>query len=337
MNDRKTMTFWHDRNVLVTGCTGFVGRVLVTALVRRGAHVIGLARGRMPGLLPIAEDSAGHVTLVRGDVQDDRLVMETLGDHAVDTVFHLAGQAILSDAAADPVGTFEANIRGTWVLLDACRLNGTVARVVTASSDQVYGNQQSLPYTEEHRLASRHPYGVSKSCADLITLSYARTYGLASTVARCCNIFGPGDLNFSRLIPGTIRSALLGERPVIRSDGSPLCDFLFVGDMVEGFLALAERTTDPAVRGRVYNFGTGEPRSVLELTELILQAVGRTDLEPEVLNEASGEGKHKYLSAEAAARDLNWRPAAPILQRLSETVAWYRQQLGLAVNPVGAV
>ncbi|MEA5523380.1 NAD-dependent epimerase/dehydratase family protein, partial [Limnoraphis robusta] len=202
--------------------------------------------------------------------------------------------------------------------------------IVVASSDKAYGDHAVLPYTEEHALIGRHPYDVSKSCADLISLAYAHTYGLPVGVTRCGNIFGPRDINFSRIIPGTIRSALRGERPVIRSDGTPVRDYIYIDDVAAGYLLLAERVDQEGVRGRAFNFGTGEQQSVLGLTQLILNAAGRPDLEPLVLNEAKAEIAHQYLSSEAASRTLSWHPGASVADRLAETVAWYRDYLGRA-------
>lgn len=328
---------WSGRTVLVTGATGFAGRWLVHALLARGATVVRCARRvttktpdtLFPGDLAIAPP-------VVGTVEDAAFMDEIVRRHLPDVVFHLAAQAVVGQARDDPVATFETNIRGTWLLLDACRREAPAARVVVASSDQAYGVQRAQPCAEDHPLAGRHPYDVSKSCADLIAISYADTYGVAVGVARFSNLFGPGDMNISRLVPGAICAALQNRRPLIRSDGSPTRDYLYVGDMVMGCLRLAECLAEPAIQGRAYNFASGEPLSVLAMTRLALAAAGRSDLEPDVRNEPSGEIQHKQLSIEAAARDLGWRPAASTAQHLTLTAAWYREHLNASAPSASA-
>jgi CDP-glucose 4,6-dehydratase len=325
------MSSWSGRRVLVTGGTGFAGRRLVGALARRGCRVAVLARGA-------AADAGlpGEVAWFAGSVRDDAAVERALREHAPEVVFHLAAQALVGAARDNPVPTFEANIAGTWVLLDACRRLAAGARVVVASSDAVYGDQKTLPCDEGQPLAGRHPYEASKACADLLAQSYAATYAMAVGVARASNLYGPGDLNFSRIVPGTIRAALRGERPEIRSDGSPMRDYLHVDDMAEGFVALAEGLESPALAGRAFNFATGEPLSVLALTRLVLEAAGRADLQPVIRNDAAGEVRHKHLSVEAARRDLGWSPGAPMRDRLAQTVAWYRTHFAATASAVPA-
>ncbi|MCC6706882.1 MAG: GDP-mannose 4,6-dehydratase [Gammaproteobacteria bacterium] len=328
--DAPPADFWQGRSVLITGCNGFLGTRMTQLLVERGAEVVGLVRDQVPWSPLHREGIDTRMVTVRGEVQDQALIERVLNEYEVTCVFHLAAQAIVGVANRNPVATFESNIQGTWCVLEACRRSRLIERVVVASSDKAYGDHLVLPYTEEHALAARHPYDVSKSCADLIALTYAHTYGLPVGVTRCGNIFGPRDLNFSRVIPGTIRSALRGERPVIRSDGSPVRDYIYIDDVVSGYLHLAERLERETVKGRAFNFGTGEQQSVLGLTELILKATGRPDLTPVILNEAKAEIANQYLSFEAAQRDLDWSPASSIAARLDETVAWYRRYLDLA-------
>ena len=318
------MNFWANRRVLVTGCTGFLGSWLTAELITRGADVVGLVRDgvwRSPFYL---EGIASRVDIVRGSVEDGVAVERTLNEYESDTVFHLAAQTIVGAANRNPLSTFEANVKGTWVLLDACRRSPMVTRVVVASSDKAYGEQDHLPYTEDLPLLARHPYDVSKSCADLIATAYHHTYGTPVCVTRCGNLFGPGDLNFNRIVPGTIRSALLGERPVIRSDGSPVRDYVYVKDAVSAYLKLAEKMDSPALHGRAFNIGTGEPVSVLELTRRLLDAAGRPGLEPLVQDTARGEILRQYLSTADARDILGWTPSAGLDDRLRETVAWYR-------------
>jgi CDP-glucose 4,6-dehydratase len=320
------MTSWNGRKALVTGGSGFAGRRLVDALAQRGCRVTVMARGAPGAALPPG------VAWVAGSVQSHRAVEAALCEASPDVVFHLAAQSLVGAAREDPVATFEANIEGTWVVLEACRRGAPKARVVVASSDAAYGEQKALPCDESQPLAGRHPYEVSKACADLLAQCYAATYAMAVGIARASNLYGPGDLNFSRLVPGTIRAALRGERPEIRSDGTPLRDYLHVDDMAEGFIALAEGLASPALAGRAFNFATGEPISVLDLTRRILDCAGRPDLQPLVRNVDRGEVRHKQLAIEAARRDLGWGPGAPLRERLAQTVAWYRAHLAAALS-----
>ena len=321
------MTFWKGRNVFVTGCSGFLGHDLTRELLNRGANVVGLVRDVVPAAPFFQQGLAGRIATVRGSVEDYLLLERALNEYEIDTVFHLAAQALVTVANRNPLATFETNVRGTWCLLEACRRNPKVSRVVVASSDKAYGSHEALPYTEKHALQGNHPYDVSKSCADLIAATYHHTYGTAVCVTRCGNLFGPGDVNFDRIVPGTIRSALLGQRPVIRSDGSPVRDYIHVGDAVSAYLVVAEKMDDASIRGLAFNFGTGEPLSVLELTRLILESAGRPDLDPAILNEAKAEIQRQYLSTGLARERLGWQPARSVADRLGETVQWYRSYL----------
>lgn len=318
------MSFWTNRRTLVTGCTGFLGSWLTAELVARGADVVGLVRDgvwRSPFYL---DGVSAKVDIVRGAVEDTVAVERAVNEYEIDTVFHLAAQAIVGAANRNPLSTFEANIKGTWVLMDACRRSPLVTRVVVASSDKAYGEHEHLPYTEDLPLQGRHPYDVSKSCADLIAVTYHNTYRTPVCITRCGNLFGPGDLNFNRIVPGTIRAALQGDRPVIRSDGSPVRDYVYVKDVVTAYLVLAERMDDSALHGRAFNIGTGEPVSVLDLTRRTLAAAGRPDLEPLVQNTASSEILRQYLDSGAAREVLGWSPGAGLDGRLRETAEWYR-------------
>lgn len=323
------VNLWRDRAVLITGCTGFLGTRLSEVLIERGAQVVGLIRDQVPWSPLHGEGIDQRMVVVRGEVQDQALLERVINEYEISCVFHLAAQAIVGVANRNPVATFETNIQGTWCLLEACRRSRPVPQVVVASSDKAYGDHPELPYTESHPLTGRHPYDVSKSCADLISLAYGHTYGLPVGVTRCGNIFGPRDINFSRIVPGTIRSALRGEPPVIRSDGSPVRDYIYIDDVVAGYLHLAERLDRDTVRGRAFNFGTGEQQSVLGLTDMILAATGRTDLKPVILDEAKAEIAQQYLASTAAHTELDWKPGARVAARLDETVAWYRRYLAL--------
>lgn len=330
------MEFWNNRNVLVTGCTGFLGGWLSAELVRRRANVIGLVRDVVPHAPFFRQGIVNDVTVVRGSIEDYEVVERAINEHEVDTVIHLAAQAIVGVANRSPLSTFETNIKGTWTLLEACRQNSQVSRIVVASSDKAYGSHADLPYKEDFALQGRHPYDVSKSCTDLIALMYHNTYRTPVSVTRCGNIFGPGDVNYSRIVPGTIRSILNDERPIIRSDGAPIRDYVFVDDIVDAYLLLAQRMDDQSIHGRAFNIAVGEPVSVLELTQLILKTAGREDLEPVILNEAKGEIVHQYLSSELVTEVLGWRPGAPLEERLLETYEWHREHLASAADSVKA-
>lgn len=317
--------FWENKSCLVTGATGFLGGFLVRSLLDQGAEVVALVRDHIPHAQFHDDDILSQVKIIYGAIEDERTVARAINEYACDTVFHLAAQAIVGVANREPVATFKANIEGTWVVLEACRQIDTVERVIIASSDKAYGDHSILPYKEEFSLQGRHPYDVSKSCADLIALTYAHTYGTPVSITRCGNLFGPGDLNTNRIIPGTALAAARGERPIIRSDGSPVRDYVYVEDIVHGYLLLAEQMDRPEVVGTAFNFGTGEPVSVLDLTRRVLKAAGRDDLEPEVLNQAHGEIQDQYLSSTKARELLGWRPQAGLDARLAKTAVWYKE------------
>ena len=319
------MSFWEGRKVLVTGCTGFLGWWLTSELVRHKAEVVGLVRDLTPQAPFFAEGTDKKISVVRGQIEDYDTVERAINEYEIDTVFHLAAQAIVGAANRNPLSTFEANIKGTWIVLEACRQNKLVSRVVVASSDKAYGNHETLPYDETFALQGSHPYDVSKSCADLIALTYHNTYGTPVCVTRCGNLFGPGDMNFNRIIPGTMQSVMKDQRPIIRSDGSPMRDYVFVLDIARAYMMLAEHMDDTSIHGKAFNFGTGEPVSVLDLTQKILKVAGREDLKPDVQNNAHGEILHQYLSSTMAREVLGWEPAASLSDRLQETFNWYRE------------
>lgn len=319
--------FWQGRRVFITGCTGFLGSWMTAELLSRGAAVFGLVRVAEPESQLVRSGLISQIHEVPGELLDFDLLRHTLAEEQIDTVFHLAGQTIVGVANREPVTTFETNIRGTWLLLEAVRQVGTVRGVIVASSEKAYGEQHNLPYREEDPLQGRHPYEVSKSCADLIAQSFAHTFGLAVAVTRCSNLFGGGDLNWNRLIPGTIRSVLSGERPVIRSDGSFRRDYLYVADAVRGYLMLAEKLTEPEVRGQPFNLGSGCPVSAMEVVRTIVELSGRADLEPVILNEVKHEILDEYLSPERAKEAFGWRPQYTLAGGLEEAMAWYRAYL----------
>lgn len=318
-------TFWQDRNVFVTGATGLLGSWLAEVLVARGASVVALVRDSVPCSRLATAGVLGRVNVVHGALEDLSLIERSLGEYEVDTVFHLAAQTIVGIANRNPLSTFESNIRGTWNVLEAARRSPLVKAVVVASSDKAYGDQEKLPYDETTPLEGRHPYDVSKSCADLISLAYAKSYGMNVCVTRCGNFYGGGDLNFNRIVPQTIRSVLRDERPVIRSNGKPVRDYFFIKDGVEAYLMLAEKMRSLKIAGEAFNFSNEIQVNVLELTKMILKLTGREDLKPRVLNQATNEILHQYLSAKKARRVLGWRPRYTLEQGLRETIAWYRE------------
>jgi CDP-glucose 4,6-dehydratase len=333
------MSFWQNRRVFVTGATGLLGSWLTGELLTRGAQVTTLVRDWVPGSrLVNAEDESEPLLLrthvVRGDLADLDVLVRALNEYEIDTVFHLGAQTIVGTAARSPLSTFESNIRGTWNVLEACRmLPRSVERVVVASSDKAYGSHEGKAYLEAMPLQGRFPYDVSKSCADLISFAYFHTYRTPVAVTRCGNLFGGGDLNFNRLVPGTIRSALAGERPVIRSDGTFVRDYFYVRDAVDAYLALAERLPDPKLDGEAFNFGLESPLSVLEVVRKLLSITGREDLEPVIMNEAVHEIPRQHLDCSKAKRLLGWKAGHSIDEALTETVEWYRRAGSAALQP----
>jgi len=322
-----TPQFWLDRPVLVTGATGLVGSWLTKRLIETQAEVVCLVRDWVPQSQLVSSGGIEQVKVVRGDVRDQDLMERTLGEYEIRTVFHLAAQTIVGVANRNPVSTFESNIKGTWVLLEACRRSPLVGQVVVASSDKAYGDQPELPYSEATPLQGRHPYDVSKSCGDLIASSYGHTYGLPVAITRCGNFYGGGDLNWNRIVPGTIRSVFRGERPVLRSDGSYIRDYFFVEDGAEAYLHLAEKMAEnPALAGEAFNFSNEIQLTVLELVRKILAAMG-SKLEPDIQGTASNEILHQYLSAEKARTLLGWSPRFDLDKGLDATIRWYTQYL----------
>jgi CDP-glucose 4,6-dehydratase len=275
----------------------------------------------------VRADLLDQVKVVRGDVRDQELIERVLGEYEINTVIHLAAQTIVGIANRNPVSTFETNIGGTWSLLEACRRSPLVKQIVIASSDKAYGDHETLPYSEEAPLQGRHPYDVSKSCADLIAQTYATTYGLPVAITRCGNFYGGGDLNWNRLVPGTVRSVLRAQRPIIRSDGQYIRDYFYAEDGAAANMILAENLAqNPDVRGHAFNFSNETQVTVLELVERLLKLMD-SDLEPDIRNEATNEIKHQYLSAEKARTQLGWKPLFTFDQGLRRTIDWYRDFL----------
>ena len=323
--------FWLDRPTLVTGGTGLVGSWLIPNLQGRGAEVVCLVRDWVPQCEFVKTGMIERVKVVRGEIQDQALLERVLGEYEIDTVFHLAAQTIVTIANRNPVSTFDSNVRGTWAILEACRRSPKTKQIIVASSDKAYGPHEKLPYDEQTPLCGNHPYDASKACSDLIAQSYAKTYGLPVAVTRCGNFYGGGDLNWNRIVPGTIRSILRGQRPVIRSDGKYTRDYFYVEDGAAAYMLLAEKMTErPDLCGEAFNFSNEEPLSVLDLTEKILRLM-ESDAEPEIRNESTNEIRHQYLSAAKARKILGWRPMFSLEEGLRKTIAWYRDYLGKTV------
>lgn len=319
-------SFWKDRIAFVTGGSGFVGANLVDGLLKQGASVICLQRDDPKRDSLDLIGSRDDVTIIRGSVDDLSLMTRILNEYDVDAVFHLAAQALVGAANRSPVSTFESNIRGTYLLLEACRLSKTVTRIVVASSDKAYGSHTQLPYYEDFKLNAVFPYDVSKACTDLISQSFARTFDIPVAVTRSANIYGPADANLSRIIPGTILSVLNGEVPIIRSDGTPVRDFIYTSDIVAGYLLLAEEID--RAKGEAFNFGSGEPISMIELVDRIVRLMGRDeDLRPKILLETKIEHEidAQYLASEKVASWFGWMPEVSLDEGLLKTIDWYRQ------------
>jgi CDP-glucose 4,6-dehydratase len=320
--------WWRDRPVLVTGATGLVGGWLVESLAAAGADVVCLVRDWLPRSEVSRRGLLDRIKVVRGDICDRDLLERVLGEYEIDSVFHLAAQTIVGIANRNPISTFESNIAGTWNVMEACRRSPAVKSIVVASSDKAYGDQEKLPYSEDTPLQGKHPYDVSKSCADLIAQTYGNTYNSPVVVTRCGNFYGGGDLNWNRIVPGTIRSVVRGERPVIRSDGKFVRDYFYVEDGAAAYMLLGERVAaDTSLHGMAFNFSNEIQVTVSELVGRILKIMD-SKLEPVVRNEACHEIRHQYLSAARARKKLGWNPLFTLEEGLARTIAWYREFLG---------
>lgn len=313
----------------MTGATGLVGSSLIHRLIELKSHVVALIRDPNPQSDLYRTGNNQKIELIQGALEEFNSVERAINENEIDTVFHLGAQAIVSTAWRSPLATFEANIRGTYNLLEACRRQKSlVQRIVIASSDKAYGSSDILPYTEEMPLAGKHPYDVSKSCADLLSSCYSHTYQLPLAIARCGNIYGRGDLNWNRLIPGTIRSYFSKVAPVIRSDGHFTRDYIHVDDVVNAYLTLAERLHLPIVQGQSFNFAPNSPHSVLEVVETIRRFMNE-ETPPKILNLASGEIRDQSLDCQKAKRILNWVPRWSLQEGLQKTIPWYVDYLNL--------
>lgn len=320
-------SYWKGKTVFVTGATGLMGSWLVKALLEKQAEVVALVRDQAPRSMLVREGLLENIAVVNGDLESLATMRRAIAEYQPHTVFHLAAQPLVQVAKLDPVGTLRANVAGTWNVLEACRLAGCKSNVVIASSDKAYGANLHLPYLEDFPLQGRYPYDVSKSCADLITQMYTATYGLKTAIARCGNLFGGGDLNFSRTVPGVVQATLNGERFVIRSDGKFVRDFLYVKDAAGSYLTLGEQLAeDDSLAGEAFNFSLGLRLTVLDIVNIVLKLMGRTDLEPVIQNNASSEIREQYLDSAKARERLRWAPTYGMENGLRETIAWYRAE-----------
>ena len=318
--------FWLDRNVFVTGGAGLLGSNLIKHLLSRKANVVALIRDTVPRSLFFKEGLVNNCAVVRGDLGDFSIVERSINEYEIDTIFHLGAQAIVGTANRSPLSTFESNIKGTWNILESARRSKLVTRTIIASSDKAYGSHAILPYTEKAPLQGAHPYDVSKTCADLLSRSYHTTYGIPVTVTRCGNFYGPGDLNWNRIVPDTIKSLFYNKSPIIRSDGTCIRDYIFIEDASDGYMKLAENTHREGINGEAFNFSTGERLTVLDMVKKITQLFP-SNLEPTILNKVQGEIKHQYLSNEKSKALLNWKPKHTIDQSLVKTIMWYKSFL----------
>ncbi len=327
-------SYWKDKRVLVTGISGFIGGWLAWTLIESGSEVVGIVRDTTRYSSLNLLGLASKVHLVHGSLTDYALLERTINEYEIDSVFHLAAQAIVRAANRSPLSTFESNIKGTWNLLEASRLNPLVQRIVVASSDKAYGDQPQLPYTEKSPLNGLYPYDASKVCTDVLARSYAATYDLPVAITRCANVYGGADLNWSRLIPGTIRSVLRDEAPIIRSDGTPERDYIFIADATRAYLTLGQRASESDIRGQAFNFGSGHSISALALVERIIQVAGQNGLKPDIRGQGNlhGEIDRQFLDSSKAQRILGWQPTTDLSSGLQSTVDWYRAhapQLGI--------
>jgi CDP-glucose 4,6-dehydratase len=324
-------SYWHGKHVFITGCTGLLGSWLTAELHQQGAKILGLIHNDPSQSLLAYMGIIQQIETVRGDIRDFALMQKILADHQIDTIFHLAAQTQVGIANRDPMTTFETNIKGTWTILEAARRSPYMECLLVASSDKAYGAQPELPYREDAPLLAHHPYDVSKSCADLLAQTYAHSYSLPVAVTRCSNLYGGGDLNWKRIVPGTIRSVLQGERPIVRSDGQAKRNYIYVRDAVRGCLTLAQKMTRPQVCGEAFNFGSESATTALDMIQTIVNLSHKPQLAPVILNEAQNEIQEQNLSSEKAKHILNWQPKYTLREGLQETMTWYQDYL-TAIN-----
>ncbi len=315
---------WKDLPVLVTGADGFIGSWVAKELIGKGANVFTIVRDIKKYNNIDVFGLREKINIIHGDLINFDVCNRIMEEYEISMCFHLAAQAIVGTANLSPLSTFESNIKGTWNILEAARLSKFIKGIVVASSDKAYGVQKKLPYTEESPLSGLYPYDSSKACADILARSYFKTYGLPVSVTRNANTYGGADLNFSRLVPDTIRSVLYNKQLIIRSDGTPERDYMYIKDSVNAYLVLAANLNRKNVKGEAFNFGTGKPISVLNLYNKIIKFMSKDNIKPKVLGEAKHEIDRQYLSINKAKKVLKWQPIYSLDKGLKETIAWYK-------------
>ena len=320
--------FWKNKRVFITGANGFLGSWLTKALVDSGARVVILIRDWIPAspLINMKSIYNNLEAVIKGDLIDGQLITRIFNEHNIDSCFHIGAQTIVGIANKSPISTFESNIRGTWNILEAARSIG-IQRMVVASSDKAYGEHENLPYNEDYSLSALHPYDASKACTDILARTYANTYNMPIVVTRCANIYGGGDLNFSRIIPDTIRYILQNKNPIIKSDGTPLRDYIYIDDAVNAYLIAAEKADKEGVKGEAFNFGSNNPVKVLDLVKKIIAVSGNKSLKPivEGKSRVKGEIRNQYLSSVKAEKLLGWKPIYSMEDGIRETINWYNK------------
>tara|TARA_Y100000310_G_scaffold262419_1_gene272079 strand:- start:3741 stop:4715 length:975 start_codon:yes stop_codon:yes gene_type:complete len=315
---------WKNTNVLVTGADGFIGSHIAKALVEKGARVVTIARDIKKTNNMDILDLKDKIDIVRGDIINLEDCERAINEYDIEFCFHIAAQAIVGPANRSPLSTFGSNIKGTWNILETCRTSKTIKGIIIASSDKAYGQQKKLPYTEDSPLNGYFPYDASKACAEIIARSYFMTYNLPLAITRNANTYGPADMNMSRIIPDVITRLVKDEQPIIRSDGNPERDYLYIKDSVNAYLILAENLHRKEVVGQAFNFGTGKPISVLDLYKKMIKIVGK-DVKPKILGQAKNEIDRQYLDSSKAKKVLGWEPEYDIDSGLKETIEWYKK------------
>lgn len=315
--------FWRNKNVLITGYEGFLGSHLTRTLLYRGAKICGLDIRICRKQTILSYKELAKVKIIKGSVENFSLVSEIIKKHRIEFIFHLAAKSLVGECLREPIKALSTNIRGTWNVLEASRNSNTIKVIVIASSDKAYGSHTKLPYKEDASLSGSHPYDVSKSCADLIAHTYYNTYGSPVVVTRCGNIFGPGDFNFSRIIPDAVRSAIMNNKLIIRSDGKFIRDYIYVDDVVNAYLSLSEKFQRLKLDGNAFNFSYEKPISVLELVKIIYYLTGK-ELNYKILDQAKYEIKKQYLLSKKAKKILGWKPRFTLEEGLKKTIEWYK-------------